>query len=145
MKLEIKHIAPYLPYGLKIELKKNTYPKTTEIVDLEFEHLKYLVKSLNHTIKPLLRPLSYIDAELIDKKEGFKFRLKDCFCNGLDIECNELIKKIKTNTLYTPWTFVLRSSYLLVQNLLEHHFDIYGLIEKGLAIDMCSIEQKSNP
>lgn len=35
---------------------------------------------------------------------------------------------------------IVHESYLLMQKLIEWHFDVFGLIEKGLAIDINTLK-----
>lgn len=60
MKLELKHLAPYLPYGLK--LTKDYWGKIGELVPFIKQDFKGLQIELDYAIttqcKPILRPLS---------------------------------------------------------------------------------------
>ena len=130
MKLELKHLAGYLPYGLKLERinYKNERFKQLTAYDLcpdgEIEN-----------IKPILRPLSDLTKEIE--------------VNGINM--NPLVNlKIQGYNLnfdddFTFEDFIngnfLNNSYGFIQLLLCWHFDIYGLIEKGLAIDINTINK----
>lgn len=82
MKLEQKHLAPYLPYGLKI--------RTTTT-----SHCEYYL--------------------------------------GFDIE----IDSLGVVGLRTPDSWLPIVNWIpLYQKLFELHLDVFGLIEKGLAIDI---------
>jgi hypothetical protein len=126
MKLELKHLAPYLPYGLQLQLhgdfpiregEKNIIHK---IYEMKPSHIP---KALEwETIKPILRPLSDLTKEypINNIKEG----------GFLDAEDVDYIQQ-------KP-----RGHYKLYQAmyLFGHHFDVFGLIEAGLAIDINTIE-----
>ena len=66
-KLELKHIAPYLPYGLQVKCYNNTW----DIDGYRDGSIKLLFLVDQHTltsadlsdVKPLLRPLSTIDSK----------------------------------------------------------------------------------
>lgn len=119
--LTLEELTPYLPFKLKgLEVRKSSFRngedtkevfvwKTNDI--LCFFNKRYGVRSC----KPILRPLS------------------------------DLTKKIwhdgTENKNYIWWTHKLKTSpitqfleYDLLLDLLKEHFDVFGLIEKGLAI-----------
>jgi len=120
MKLELKHLAGYLPYGLKIYACYNEY-----ILELE-EDCNSEGISVRETIenyhKPILRPLSelIIHSDFIDKYH-YSFDKKEGF----------MVKR--RNETYT------RIDEL--EYLYSKHFDIHNLIENGLAIDINTINQ----
>ena len=129
MKLELKHIIGYLPYGLKgISTEENigietikgfsTYGKfntvniITDIDDIDIE-----------LFKPILRPLD-LTKEI--EVNGVKFVPKDW------LRINYIGENIGLNL--ATW------SYRTIEKLYEWHFDIHGLIEKGLAIDINTLK-----
>lgn len=134
MKLEFKHITPYLPYGLKIK-----YNDSKDIwgigyhYETDYEEMLYPLSTLIFTMesqtlsplgwKPILKPLTDLTT-LIHKDE------KDCtYSNWISAEYDiEIISFIEL------WGFE-KLPFEVVDYLLEHHFDVYGLIEKGLALD----------
>jgi len=147
MKLELKHLAPYLPYGLNIGQFDNGFMFELEMV-IDYKKLKrgnYVnidyVDGVKY--KPILRPLSDLTKEI--EHNGEKF-----------IPCKQLAKgehfpntysfKIEIDTLnvvgyYTPESWLpLVSHYELWEKLFEWHFDVFGLIEKGLAIDINTLK-----
>lgn len=64
-KLELKHIAPYLPYGLKVEFNRKIYPKKRECQVLTINTLRLCEEAPSKfSIKPLLRPLSDLYKEI---------------------------------------------------------------------------------
>ncbi len=106
MKIPIKHLAPYLPYGL------NGIHKDKRIVFHTDNIWTFILNA-----KPILRPLSDLTKE--DWIDEFIFS-------------SDLIESIiKRNGFEFAW--LETSNYL---KLLENHFDVFGLIEKGLAIDI---------
>ena len=124
-KLELKYLAPYLPYGLKFyweDLKGNiNEPWSLTINSIDF--------ALENQNKPILRPLSDLTKEITHN--GEKFIPIDYFVgDDSDLVYNACL--IHNDFSYLP--------YNLVQLLLEWHFDIFGLIEKGLAIDINTLK-----
>lgn len=96
--ITLKHLAPYLPYGLKIYWEQldgtPNKPWTLTINSIEF--------ALENQNKPILRPLSDLNQ---DGEINTPESLQGC-------------------------------CYSYVQNLISQHYDVFGLIPQGLAIDV---------
>jgi len=116
MKLELKHLAPYLPYGLVIR----SYIFDSPISDRKLvgisNHGAYFegeITPLNFKkCKPILRPL---------------YDLKDSEVHSFS--CSNIMDFI--NNVYNEIISMKEYNYLL-----KNHFDVFGLIDKGLAIDI---------
>jgi hypothetical protein len=123
MKLEIKHLSPYLPYGLKLY---DTYTKSIYLNAVRGETLDYLTIGENDSVKPILRPLS-------DLARKIQFRGNKVF--PVDIIKDYCGYEIITNKerIVEPLTML---PYLVFNLLCEMHFDMFNLIEKGLAISI---------
>lgn len=192
MKLELKHIAPYLPYGLKIFTDYDGIQEINGMPDLF--HASYYCEKTDagdephiEQIKPILRPLSDLTKEIEVNGEKFVPMIKllylyetnffheeellKCIIFDIDsiISCEhkkyELLRredfivtfKVETSnmgTLVYSFTYdpkIRRFAYRdetnsrplgvafqydLFQLLFEWHFDVFGLIEQGLAIDL---------
>lgn len=155
MKLELKCIIPYLPYKLKVQYKgilngkelgewdkkhkdldlfeDPEYPIPKEIIGLKTGYIKEVGIYLNHTkyrigtkglqthyntekFKLILIPLSELN----------KPQWLDVFVsNDIDniLEAYRIDKSLDV------------IEYYLVEMLIKNHFDVFGLIEKGLAIN----------
>lgn len=85
-------------------------------------------------IKPILRPLSDLTKEI--EHNGERFVFSDRYLS------NSKIKMLLDNSLCSFNNPLNDIDYNSVKLLLEHHFDVFGLIEKGLAININSIEGK---
>lgn len=139
--LELKHIAPYLPYGLYVVGKDDQKEVIGNIQHLELSRNEVLVWNDKHKdgwlyaltdIKPMLRPLSSMS---IEENEEL---------NGL-INDTVVICVSSGNWLYIegfnndPWagssTLSMASINKINKYLLSNHFDIFRLIDKGLATD----------
>jgi len=137
MELTIKHLAAYLPYGLvlygasdlwEIDIlgKENICIKNAvhkQIISLE---------DLKCNYSPILRPLSMLDKEI--EVNGERFIPIDWFEEkyytlSLHKECERLLEE-------DGYKWINHMSYLLIIHLLEWHFDIFGLIDVGLAVEM---------
>lgn len=133
-KLTLREIAPYLPYGLKMIFEKSG--KIIELSGIElsesekliFIHKNAFFESTKWNFKPILRPLSDLTKEIEHNGEKFV-----------------PIKKLGINKMWLGINdyhiHVYNQPYSEVQQLLEWHFDIFGLIEAGLAIDINTLEQ----
>ena len=131
MKLELKHIAPYLPYGLQIR-------DTTNDIDWTLDAVKdalYTLRDNEHICianffsenmdkkeiihKPILRPLS-------DYKEVVCEKMGD-----LNIDILDQIRISEFANGERSLDEIFYSTYII---MLENHIDIFGLIDAGLAI-----------
>jgi len=125
MKLELKHLAPYLPYGLNvlhIEKKimliiSGAYFKANTDKHFRLQLLNWDLKVLSNECKPILRPLS----DLVEKD----------------------FKKMNINIdWYGLKEYLSNYENMSVKDynyLLKNHFDIFGLIPK-LAVDINTIK-----
>jgi hypothetical protein len=117
MKLELKHLAPYLPYRLKFVRGNSGYLEF--VMDCAGSCYLYSENKLRYDyrdVRPILRPLS--DLEL------------DEFTNKIFNIEYIIDKETDADLGYYEWCF-----------LFSEHFDVFGLIEAGLAIDINTLEQ----
>lgn len=134
MKLETKHLTPYLSYGLQVEYRGEV--TTLDALDVEggaFVGKNRMVSfiDLKH-IKPILRPLSsmlwseatYIN-NLVDT--GVFLFVDDAGCAQIGVTKHVQSEGDATVSLSNILT---ASEYLF-----KKHFDVFGLINKGLAIE----------
>jgi hypothetical protein len=168
-KLELKHIAPYLPYGIPAILspkgifnQDDEYPnprtkelcivKNISIWEPEITGQLHISDTYSFDFDEIeeicicLRPLSDLTKEIEVNGERFvplsvlveKFRplsrdLSIYLFNGsicIDIETEDYSQTID-----------LFDGFLIIQKLIKWHFDIFGLIEKGLAIDINTLKK----
>jgi len=125
-KLELHHLAPYLPYGLRV-IKGNGF---TEMLSAYNDGKDYIsvLQVVRGMGKPLLVPVSELNAsnqDFVDICEWLYGQERDNF-DGIygvfgwfDIKKDDL----------------LNLPYKVVNKLFEYHFDVFGLIEKSLAIN----------
>lgn len=156
MKLELKHLAPYLPYKLRVDLSAlehfNLDNKCDIIVYIDefmygytknkkvgFSSFRYSFVNFN-TCKPILRPLSDLH-KLIDwNKDGELTSIGHL--HGIE-KVNEDGDEFYAEQFYVEYT--QNPSYNLDIRyfnwwLFEHHFDVFGLIEQDLAIDINTLK-----
>lgn len=159
MELQLKHLAVYLPYGLKVsimgELKEpdSHEPIVFELVGLDTNYVEYHEIGRSVTEQAvfsdcflILRPLSDLTKEI--EVNGKKFvpieRLaKLAYGNFVynEIKFNENEAWISVTDSQNRYGYSVSKDVNLLKydvaiKLLEWHFDIHGLIEKGLAIDI---------
>ncbi len=142
MKLELKHIAPYLPFGLKIlhfdnQRKMNAGNGSST----HWIGITATLQRQGENCKPILRPLSDLTKEIevggerfipIDKID-YEFGMLYYFASG---NKGLLIKRRNTNIYAYSMDY-----FLIQQKLFEWHFDVFGLIEQGLAIDINTLSK----
>ena len=165
MKLELKHLAPYLPYKINC------------LVDDEVARLNAIYDSYNYpecvfhgiveshkgfkNIKPILRPLNDLANEITHNDKKFHplaclliSKYPKWFVEHCDSEkykhitidftgkyAEAFITYQATHSIQLDSTYILNESFNIIQKLLEWHFDVFGLIEKGLAISIHDVEQ----
>lgn len=134
MKLELKHLAPYLPYGLKCWVKD--YPMelkngaTNDVFMLDALYRQGNLECVFHDlvesekgfkdIKPILSPLSDLN-----KKDHCVFSTPE-YNQDIGILMSPNVSKID----------IQETQYVVMEKLFEWHFDVFGLIPQGLAIDI---------
>jgi hypothetical protein len=183
MKLELKHLAPYLPYGLKM-----INEKSGSIIEIQgayenTESADIVIMSKNgcnsHSLsiwpfKPILRPLSDLtdksfiehltrkainqiwgyasesdfdvleDVHYYDEGNGYGIK---CICEGWIIGFTVEFNRQKDFFLTIRNNEEQEGRYLILDKLelfnwlFSHHFDIFGLIDAGLAIDINTINK----
>ena len=129
MKLELKHLAPYLPYGLELYSDGKKYKTIgfkqdsllTTLVD------NPLLDEIYHTgfnaMKPILRPLADLDKPEFEMDDWRKQAIL-----SLDETAN-----LPYNSRESHIGGIVYGDML---KLFEYHFDVFGLIKEGLAIDI---------
>jgi hypothetical protein len=137
--LELKHIAPYLPYGLKGTDNESIYTLKFGL----WEHISATLecgRSIGFnfletdffSIKPILRPLSDLTKEIEIEGKKFvpiKILKNEYFVKEIDFfdvfNSNEAEIGIYMKSIdYT----IMPALYSVYQKLFEWHFDVFGLI-----------------
>lgn len=158
MKLSITHLAPYLPYGLKVQTSWSIDGFggicTSKAIGLYrdelllepytilHKHIPYRI-SIDRTslsdpdTKPLLLPMSSLYTEITHNGKTF-IPQKELDWGSWNDEIGYIVSaeygenpRVAINVL----DFI--DDYY---KLLEWHFDVFGLIDKGLAIDKTKIK-----
>lgn len=126
MKLKLKHIAPYLPYNLMCQTKDRGNVVVSEL-NAAYSDNSYTFMNIVESekgfdeIKPILRPLSDLTNNEFDES----------------VIGNQIVGSYKTKgILKTYYHKSVLENYEIMKWLFENHFDVFGLIEKGLAINI---------
>ena len=149
MKLELKHLAGYLPYGLKYK----DIPKGFDgIRELDIKTFDWCLENG----KPILRPLSDLTKEIEVNGEKFvpyinlakKYAEMSGYNEDIRIYRNKCYCYSKSSEIefrFNGRDFILNgklvnAQYHLFLKLHEWHFDIHGLIPE-LAIDINTLNK----
>ena len=122
-KLELKHLAAYLPYGLKILYFDNQRKMNAgNGSSTHWIGITATLQRQGENCKPILRPLSDLTKEIEVGGERFV-----------------PVDKLKMTQLEFLLTFH-RITLSDANKLFEWHFDVFGLIDAGLAIDINNLK-----
>ncbi len=135
-KLTLEHLAPYLPYDLKITWKNIEDNNVICIMGAEgsIDNPLSILDVIEYGYKPILRPLSDLTKKIESHFCPVDY-LNTEFANYLQDE-DDSFEYIINNFLDQDLNILNYLPYNVVNKLLELHFDVFGLIEKGLAIDI---------
>jgi len=126
MELELKHLAPYAPYGIKVFLGKTERDLTAISIDSKFVFVTQWIGSREKQmadikdIKPILRPLS----DCVD--------INSPVLNSINAD---LPIQMQICDLANKRIGYWNCCYEAINTMCEHHIDIFGLIDAGLAIE----------
>lgn len=157
--LTIKHLAGYLPYGLKLTDGKSitelcaSYLLIDDGFKNEFTSMCEITSGGKFWIKPILRPLSDLTKHcdglrLVPCEELLKIRFKKHYQEEAISRYKEICfndKKVwfqnigNYNMDVPSIENIAIQPHWVIQKLYEWHFDVYGLIEQNLAIDKNTI------
>lgn len=143
--IKLHEICGYLPYGVELAFivrdEVRYIDKITGISDIgDYDDIKIKLgyNDSEHIwmFKPILRPLSDLTKEIEHNGERFvpivKLLQEYCFDTNqmTEQEINE----------YAESMIEIDMSYMAAQMLMEWHFDIHGLIDRNLALNLNDYE-----
>lgn len=140
MKLELYHLAPYLPYQLRFvsemdmpydAFEKNPIWILDGVSELFGDYCLLTRQNRDayaiHLCKPLLRPLSDLTREIEHKGERF---VPVDYLSTYGKHGHQMVKTFATSK--ESWNHYEIEYASLIQ-LIEWHFDVFGLLDSGLA------------
>lgn len=140
-KLELKHIAPYLPHVIECVSDDGFRGVLMQLAlkEIDFDFQLKIANGNNYQwrylegVKPILRPIIDLTKEIIHDEEKLvpSIWIHDNWIGRYD-------KDVKTLLRFKTYQHL---PYALSEKLLEWHFDIYGLISHGLAIDINTLNE----
>lgn len=134
MKQNIKHISPYVPFGL------NTLYKLSDVISLR-EGVKDETRSKELTQANLDFVCQFCIPILRRCEDLLLPKWKDLDVLSSTENQTELYNI--ANTSDRKWVLSY-TSYGFVQFLLENHFDVFDLIPKGLAMDINTLSVQND-
>lgn len=117
MKSELKYFATYLPYGVKV--RNEMWPNSIQV--LNTINITRFISYEAHKTKLILKAISTENENCISEND-----LSETKCHSR----LRLIAMVKTNSLY----------HFKFEYLVSQHYDVFGLIDAGLAIDINTIK-----
>jgi hypothetical protein len=125
-KLELYHLAPYLPYGVLVGQPES---EGYNCFKLDIEGLRIMEVQGFENFQLMLQPLHYIieDKNIIDMMFQIGGQMSDAIHNWI-----KYAESDHTNIDNA----ILCAPYPVVEWALEWHFDIFSLIPKGLAVPL---------
>lgn len=138
-KLELWQLAKYLPYKVKIQCTDGVQVLNSIDCGITYVNFGWGNAKLLDEIKPILKPLSELN---VAKMDGFTFmdalrEVSSCFRFDYmeDMDGTKWIG-FSPNFDDDGGDMTMQDLSIAYEWLYENHYDVYGLIEKGLAIDI---------
>jgi len=133
MKLEFKHLNAYLPYDIQMYYNGKSLLLTgldkdafSDVFVFTLLYEDGISRPQTDCFKPILRRKSYLD------KLGDEISIRWGGCLT-EITKGKFVKRVIENLKYSDSTSL---RYDEVQFMLEHHIDVFGLLENNLAVEM---------
>jgi len=159
-KLTLEHIAPYLPYGLKVHTGFDIRTMVDEITSVNQVNNSLLIQFVtSKQCKPILRKMDLAKTITIDEKEVTPILELANICSGSydwtlfcgkAVRGRDVISKEIFNYENGDFYFYDKIEQYHVNNqlalfkwLYANKFDVEGLIDSGLAVDVETLE--TNP
>jgi len=131
--LELKHIAPYLPYGIKMYFEKSGRIELLTGIQLSIHSDHYTFNFTDKWIDPNIWNYKLILRPLSDYDNINLFAV-------IDLNC-DLTNQIELESYATNKIGLSDLSYLTVELCFQNHIDIFRLIDAGLAIDINTLKK----
>jgi len=129
MKLELKHLAPYLPYKVLVGDGRTPF----ELTEHNFTNV------FPYVTKIYLRPLSDLVKEV--EHNGERFVPIDWLNDNKSLKLGICVNTQGEWNIFNGKTSNIRFlEYCVIEKLFEWNFDVFNLIEEGLAIDINTLK-----
>lgn len=146
MRIKLDCISPYTPFKLKIY---DSVSKTIKVMNLGSGSSKYwvglktVVRNCNyHNTKDVYKPILKLLSEIEKDKNFFRFVDEQLFCGTWKFESEGIVNVLSILTSEGLRINIVQNSeiaaecpYIFYEYFIKNHYDINGLIPKGLAID----------
>lgn len=132
-KLELKHLAPYLPFKLRVlHGDRSKLMNTGQVSSVHWIGIGSVIKWQDSKAgcKPIFRPLSDLTKEI--EVNGEKFVPVDYWDD--ELRGNDYFHELENMTEHDYFDGYL--PYHVIEKLFEWHFDVFGLIKQDLAINI---------
>lgn len=143
-KITLNQLSPYLPYGLKVS-KIHTLHTEPGIGNIN-QIIRAVNKGMNQ-YKPILRPLSDLTKEITHNGETF---VPIDYINGefagkipRKFEVNQTIRNPNIFFTLADW-ISFKELHELFELLFSWYFDVFGLIDKNLAININEVKEEKD-
>lgn len=140
-KLTLDHLSPFLPYGVEVITEDGIFKVVGWVDDIGIclDTIFYGANAIPE-YKLILRPLSDLTKEIEHNGERFtpNNRIDQYTQIGGDGKLYLLVDGALWSCNPLSW------DYYLVVKLISWHFDVFGLIGKGLAIDYNTVKGGPN-
>lgn len=142
--LQVRHLAAYLPYGLQMERKyKKGQIGTLKSIDFSGDFKigvliegKLIVSSVNE-FWPILKPLYEIRDYHVDNVTTLLKHIRDEYEQGMDdtteLDCHNVGGFTLFGKVESLGGVERSMPYWAYERILQRHFDIFSLIQQGLA------------
>ena len=143
-------LAMRLPYKTYFRVEYGTTNRPTGDYILDAVYISGVIGGFNYDnnvmtdkFKLILRPLSDLTKEIEHKGEGFVpiEKIKESFIEGTEDALYLSLEAIEYFIDKGDFSRIEYLPFILIQKLIEWHFDITGLIDKGEAIDVNSLPE----
>ena len=148
MKLELKHLSPYLPYALGFMHQDEIYQLMQLNIKYDQKPMwiegwngKDLINVFPEGCQPILRPLSDLTEKINLHDDFFAIPIENM--TGYKLDGNISVAPTTVRYLYGCSKGEIEAKFLdywVIVQLLEWHFDIFNLIENNLAIDINNLK-----
>lgn len=130
MKLELKHLAAYLPYKSIWSLPDEEDCTKHYLMELDKDNVDWFLTEG----KPLLLPLSQLGEQYPKTVRGIRY------VDEINKTC--MYSLDKNGEFYDlPEAMGLQDVWETFDKLFEQHFDVFGLIDAGLALNKLDYEK----